>query len=80
MVMQNFVNYWEYNTTAATTSLTIQINDWIWCEGPYIGNAAISNSADIFTLLDNAVVSLPVTLDSSYMTSTINVNLGYQGE
>ena len=62
-----------------TTTLTIQPGLAIIYPNMYIGNATYTdNGANIFTEFSGQTLTLPVTTDTTYMTTTIEVKLGYQ--
>ena len=62
-----------------TTTLTIQPTQELPYTNQYIGdNEYTDDGNDIFDQYSGDVFTLPVTTDSEYFTTTINVLLGYQ--
>lgn len=80
MILQDFVAYWEYNLTASTVFLNLQVAAFppSITKGMYIGSAEYGAIDNIFTRYSSGSAVLNVTTDPEYMTTTISAMLGFQ--
>ena len=46
--------------------------------GTYIGNEEYPAASNPFTIYDGVSLSLPITVDESFMTTTVQVSLSFQ--
>ena len=80
MFLQLYNNWWSFDYSAGTfinETLSMQLSANTTLNGAYIGNAAFTEGTDPFRNLEGTIQTLDVTVDSVWMHTVINADLGF---
>lgn len=77
MFLQLYKNYWQYDLTAGTSTLSMQLSTSCTLTGAYLGAASYTVLTDPFTDLWDTTQILYVSTDDYYFETTIGANLGW---
>lgn len=78
--LQQFNALFWYNYTAGTQTLTLTKSGNNTLQGSYIGNYNYTVGAPMSGFYQQEPFSIPLKLDSTYMTATIDANFGFNGK
>jgi hypothetical protein len=80
MFLQLYNNWWSFDYSAGTfinETLSMQLSANTTLNGAYIGNATFTEGTDPFRNLEGTIQTLDVTVDSVWMHTVINADLGF---
>lgn len=78
LFLQQYVNYWQYDTVAMTTTLSIEVSTNGALTGTYIGSAVYGNTlANPFTNFVGTAQTVVVNHDTIWMSTSVGANLGW---
>lgn len=77
LLLQQYVNYWNYNLTDGSMSLSMYLSDMQNLTGSYIGQANLTEDPTPFDLLNNSTQTLYVNADEYNFKTTIGASLGF---
>ena len=80
MFLQLYNNWWSFDYSAGTfinETLSMQLSANTTLNGAYIGNAPFAEGTDPFRNLEGTIQTLDVTVDSVWMHTVIQADLGF---